>query len=390
LKSRILALKDHLVELRRHFHMYPEIGYDLERTSSFVARYLKDLGLEVKEHVAKTGVVAVLRGAKPGKTILLRADMDALPLQDLKQVSYKSRIDGAMHACGHDGHTAMLLVAAKLLCDVKERLSGNVKFVFQPCEEKFPPGGALPMIEQGVLENPTVDAAFGIHLWTLLPAGTIGIRAGTIMAAADEFHVNITGRGGHGAQPHLCKDPIVISSHLIQMLQTLISRETDPLDSAVITVGKIESGTAFNIIPETAHLEGTVRTLSEQTQKSIQLGMRRIVEGVEKAFDVKCELDYRVGPPPVVNDLEMTKLAQSVAELVVGKENVIEVEPSMGGEDMSFFLKKVPGVFCFVGASNPEKGIDKPHHSPYFDIDEDALLIGTQMHVEIALKFLGG
>lgn len=385
----VLGLKDELVQLRRTFHMYPEIEFELHRTSKLVADYLESIGLEVKRNIARTGVVALLKGNKPGKTLMLRADMDALPLQELNDVPYKSKIDGAMHSCGHDGHTAMLLVAAKVLASRKDRIAGNIKFVFQPSEERFPPGGAIPMIEEGVLENPKVDMAFGIHLWNALPVGTVGLRAGPLLAAADEFKIILKGKGGHGAYPHACRDPIVAASELVLALQTVVSRSVDPLESAVVTVGKLLSGTAFNIIPETAILEGTVRTLNEQIRGVVKRRMERIIRGVCEAHEIDFELDYKDGTAVLINDAELTKMVRKVAEEVVGKENVVEVPPSMGGEDMSFFLQKVPGVFYLVGSANPAKGLDKPHHSPYFDIDEDALLIGTQMHVSLVMKISG-
>ncbi|WP_448517195.1 M20 metallopeptidase family protein [Pseudothermotoga sp.] len=390
IEPEVLKLKDEVVQLRRTFHMYPEIEFDLHRTSQIVADYLESLGLEVKRNVAKTGVVGLLRGGRPGKTIMLRADMDALPLQELNEVPYRSRIDGAMHACGHDGHTAMLLVAAKVLASKQNELCGNVKFVFQPSEERFPPGGALPMIEEGVLENPKVDMAFGIHLWNALPVGTVGVRAGALLAAADEFRIVLKGKGGHGAYPHVCKDPIVVASELVLAMQTLVSRAVDPLESAVVTVGKIHAGTAFNIIPETATLEGTVRTLNEQVRDAIKQRMKQMVRGICDAHGIEFELDYKDGTAVLINDPELTKLVREVAEDVVGKDKVIEVPPSMGGEDMSFFLQKVPGVFYLVGSANPEKGLDKPHHSPYYDIDEDALIVGVQMHVSLVLNLLRG
>ncbi|MCS7174652.1 M20 metallopeptidase family protein [Pseudothermotoga sp.] len=385
----VLGLKDELVQLRRTFHMYPEIEFELHRTSKLVADYLESIGLEVKRNIARTGVVALLKGNKPGKTLMLRADMDALPLQELNDVPYKSKIDGAMHSCGHDGHTAMLLVAAKVLASRKDRIAGNIKFVFQPSEERFPPGGAIPMIEEGVLENPKVDMAFGIHLWNALPVGTVGLRAGPLLAAADEFKIILKGKGGHGAYPHACRDPIVAASELVLAFQTVVSRSVDPLESAVVTVGKLQSGTAFNIIPETAILEGTVRTLNEQIRGVVKKRMERIIRGVCEAHEIDFELDYKDGTAVLINDAELTKMVRKVAEEVVGKENVVEVPPSMGGEDMSFFLQKVPGVFYLVGSANPAKGLDKPHHSPYFDIDEDALLIGTQMHVSLVMKISG-
>ncbi|MEJ5229179.1 MAG: amidohydrolase [Pseudothermotoga sp.] len=387
ISEEVLSLRDELTYLRRDFHMYPEVGFELHRTSRKVQEYLEGIGLHV-QRMAKTGVVALLKGAKPGKTIMLRADMDALTLQELNDVPYRSKIDGMMHACGHDGHTAMLLVAAKILKAHQNELCGNVKFVFQPSEEKFPPGGALPMIEEGVLENPKVDFAFGIHLWTPLECGKIGLRAGALMAAADEFKIVLKGKGGHGALPHQCKDPIIAAAQLIMALQTIVSRKIDPLKNAVVSVGKVESGSAFNIIPEKAIIEGTSRSLDEKVRKTIREQLQKITQGIAAANDIDYEIDHKEGTAVLFNNEGLTDFVRKIAQKIVGAENVIEVPSTMGGEDMSFFLQKVPGVFYLVGASNPSKGIDKPHHSPYFDIDEESLLIGTQMHVEIALEML--
>ncbi|GAB4315310.1 M20 metallopeptidase family protein [Pseudothermotoga elfii] len=390
ISQEVLSYKDELIQLRRDFHMYPEVGFELHRTSQKVAEYLESVGLEVKRNVAQTGVVALLKGAKPGKTIMLRADMDALTLQELNNVPYKSKIDGVMHACGHDGHTAMLLVAAKILKAHQSELSGNVKFVFQPSEEKFPPGGALPMIEEGVLKNPDVDYAFGVHLWSQLDCGKIGIRSGALMAAADEFQIILKGKGGHGAQPHYCKDPVIAAAELVMALQTIVSRKIDPFESVVVTVGKVQAGSAFNIIPETAILQGTVRTLSENSRNLVKESIKRITQGVCMAHELDFEIDHKDGTAVLVNDEKLTDYVRKIAEGIFGKENVVEVPPTMGGEDMSFFLKEVPGVFYFIGASNSQKGLERSHHSPYFDIDEDSLLVGTQMHVSLVLSMLGG
>ncbi len=387
IKEEVAALKDEVINLRREFHRRPELGFDLPETSAKVASYLRSLGLEVKEGVGKSGVVGLLRGNCEGKTILLRADMDALPIEEKNEVSYKSEISGKMHACGHDGHTAMLLVAAKVLSAHRDDFCGNVKFVFQPSEEQLP-GGAIEMIKDGVMENPHVDAAFGIHLWTPLKAGQIGIREGAMMAAPDVFEITLTGKGGHGAYPHSAVDPVVAASYLVSALQTIVSRETDPLDTMVITVGKLSAGDTFNVIPETAVLYGTVRTLKEETHKTAKEKVERITSGISSAFRVKYSLKYDYGYPILKNDPEMVSLVKEAGEEIVGKDNIIEVAPSMGGEDMAYFLQRAKGAFCFLGASNEEKGITAPHHSPYFDIDEDVLPIGVELHARVALEFL--
>ncbi len=387
ISPEVLAYKKELIDLRREFHMYPEVGFELYRTSQKVQEYLEDLGLEIKR-IAKTGVVGLLKGSRPGKTIMLRADMDALNLQELNDVPYRSRVDGFMHGCGHDGHTAMLLVAAKILKSHQDKLCGNVKFVFQPSEEKFPPGGAIPMIQEGVLEDPHVDYAFGIHLWNSLECGQIGLRPGAMMAAADEFRITLKGKGGHGALPHQCKDPIVGAAQLILALQTVVSRKIDPLQNAVLSIGKVQSGSAFNIIPEYATIEGTTRSLDETVRQTIKQEIQRITHGVAIANDLDFEIEHKQGTAVLQNDESLSEIVIEVAKEVVGEGNVILVPPTMGGEDMSFFLQKVPGVFYLVGSANTERAINKPHHSPYFDIDEQSLLVGVQMHVELVLRFL--
>lgn len=387
ISPEVLAYKKELIDLRREFHMYPEVGFELYRTSQKVQEYLEDLGLEIKR-IAKTGVVGLLKGSKPGRTVMLRADMDALNLQELNDVPYRSRVDGFMHGCGHDGHTAMLLVAAKILKNHRDKLCGNVKFVFQPSEEKFPPGGAIPMIQEGVLEDPHVDYAFGIHLWNSLECGQIGLRPGAMMAAADEFRITLKGKGGHGALPHQCKDPIVGAAQLILALQTVVSRKIDPLQNAVLSIGKVQSGSAFNIIPEYATIEGTTRSLDETVRQTIKQEIQRITHGVAIANDLDFEIEHKEGTAVLQNDESLSEIVIEVAKEVVGEGNVILVPPTMGGEDMSFFLQKVPGVFYLVGSANTKRGINKPHHSPYFDIDEESLLIGVQMHVELILRFL--
>lgn len=395
IKKEVLNLKDEVIRLRRDFHQHPEIYFQEVRTAKIVENYLKDLGLEVKTNIAKTGVVGLLKGNGENKfnennkceTVLLRADMDALPIQELNNVPYKSKIDGVMHACGHDGHTAMLLVAAKVLSKYKNQLNGNVKFLFQPSEEKSP-GGAIKMIEEGVLKNPEVNKAFGIHLASIFPINTIGIKKGIMTAEADEFTITVKGKGGHGAYPHTAIDPVVIASHVVIGLQSIVSRELDPLDSAVITVGKLLSGDVFNVIPEYAEIIGTVRTLKKEIAKTMPERIERIAKNISKAYRGSANLNYTFGYPPLVNNEKETERVINIAKKVVGADHVFECPVSMGGEDMSYFLEKVPGAFYWVGAMNKEKGIDKPHHNPYFNIDEDSLPTGVEMHVRLILDLL--
>ena len=376
-----------MVTLRRDFHMHPELGFQEVRTSSIVGDYLESLGLQVERGVGKTGVVGLLKGREEGKTLMLRTDIDAVPVQEMNDVSYRSQTDGVMHACGHDGHTAMLLIAAKVLAKHKEEIKGNIKFVFQPCEETMP-GGAKAMLDGGVLENPRVEAAFGIHLVSFLPTGMVGVRAGAEMAAGDRFAISIIGKGGHAAIPHLSIDPVVTSSYVIQALQTIASREVDPLDAIVLTVGTIEGGTAFNVIPQEVRITGTVRTLSEGLHEEIPDKVERIVKGVCEAFRTQYKIDYQAGVPLLQNDPDKVELVKSVAKEVVGDSHLCDYQ-GMGYDDMSYFLQEVPGAYYMIGSSNKDKGTDYPHHNPLFNIDEDSLPIGVEMHVRIAQAFLG-
>jgi|SRR5450756_2289442 len=384
--EEVKTLEQELIGLRRDFHSHPELAFEEKRTSAIVQKYLKDIGLEVST-IAQTGVVGLLRGGQQGKTVLLRADIDALPIEEMNDCSYKSTNKGVMHACGHDGHTAMLLVAAKILARHKGELKGNVKFAFQPSEEQFP-GGAVKMIEEGVLENPHVERAFGLHLGNFFPKGTIDIRKGVLMAEPDSFAINIKGKGGHGAYPQLSIDPVLIASHTVIALQSIVSREIDPLDSVVVTIGKMSSGDVFNVIPETAHLEGTVRTLRKEVAQSMPTRMERIVTNVARAFGGEATLDYDFGYPPVFNDPECTDFVKDIAGSVVGAESVLEAPISMGGDDMAYFLDHVKGAYYFLGSMNEEKGLNKPNHSAYFDFDEDVLRLGVEMHVRIAMNAL--
>ncbi len=375
---------------RRYLHQHPELGMHETATAQFVATRLTELGIPMTTGVAKTGVVGLLVGGQPGKTILLRADMDALPIDELNDVPYKSQHPGVMHACGHDAHTAMLLSVAALLKTRQAALHGTVKFVFQPSEE-LPPGGAKPMIEAGVLENPHVDAAFGIHIGQDLPVGTVGVCAGPNNAASDGFIATIKGVGGHAARPHGCVDPIVVAAQAITALQSLVSREVNPLRQAVITVGSLHAGTVSNIIPEEAVMKATVRTFDEEVRQNLAERIPALISGIATAMRAEATVQYRFGYPTLINEPEMTDLVRAVAEEIVGPENVIEREPGMGGEDMAYFLQQVPGCFFRVGSRNPDLGLIYGHHHPRFDIDdEQALPIGVAMLTTVALRFLNG
>ncbi len=380
-------LKDEMIRLRRDFHKHPELAFKEKWTANTIANYLFDLGLKVQTGVAKTGVVGLLEGRNPGKTVLLRADMDALPLQEDNDVPYRSQNDKVMHACGHDGHMAILLIVAKILAYRRGELTGQIKFVFQPGEEGF--AGARLMIEQGVLQNPTVDTAFGLHLNTGIPVGSLALRACNMMACMDSFTITIRGKGGHAASPEGGVDAILMSAQLISVLQSLISKEVSPVTPLVLHVGTIQGGSAFNIIAEQVELKGTVRIHDNELRNSIPERINRVAKGVTEALRGSHELDYQFGYPPVVNDSAMVDLVKDVGVQVVGAEQVIEISPVMMSDDMGFFLEEVPGCYFFVGAGNAEKGFNQPHHNPRFDFDEEALVVGARVMSRIALACLG-
>lgn len=385
LEKRVDKIFPELVRWRRHFHAYPELSYHEEKTSQKIANYLRELGLDVKQNIGGYGVVADLHGVKEGRTVALRADMDALPIQDEKECEYRSRIPGVMHACGHDGHMAILLGVATLLTEMREQLQGNVRFLFQPAEE-LPPGGAQAMIRDGALDG--VDAIFGIHLWSHFPVGRIGIREGELMAASDAFEIEIRGKGGHGGIPQDTIDTVTISAYLITQLQTVISRKLNPLKPGVLTVGMIEGGHAFNIIAEKTRMKGTVRSFDEETRELIEKQMKQVIQHTCQMHGADFGFDYIRGYPSLVNHPQETALMKKVAQNLVGEEGVFEMEPIMGGEDFAYYLRNIPGAFCFVGAGNSEKGINAPHHHPLFDIDENALKIGVQLLVQTACNYL--
>ena len=362
-----------LVELRRTLHAVPELSLQEHGTADLIEGWLRALGLKPKR-VAKTGMTAMVKGAKRGPTILARADIDALPVTEATGLAFGSKNVGAMHACGHDFHTAGLVeVARRLVARPPER--GSVKLLFQPGEEGA--GGMQLCLDGGVLKRPDVSAAVGVHVWQNERVGRIGLVRGACMASVDDFEVRIVGRGGHAAMPHKSVDPVVVAAHVVTALQTIVSRGVNPIDTAVVTVGSLQAGTAFNVIPPHATLRGTVRTFSEPVRKAIARRFKALVRDVCKALGAKAEIEYRHFLPATVNDLEMVDRAWSVAEGVVGKRNVVAAEPSMGGEDMSLALQAVPGVFAFIGGDNGSKRTSFPHHHPNFDIDERALAIGA-------------
>ncbi len=386
--SRLVSERSReVVELRRDFHRHPELGTQEFRTAERVAGYLQACGLEV-HRVTGTGVVGLLRGARPGPTLLLRADLDALPIQEENDVPYRSVHDGVMHACGHDAHTATLLVAARILSGLKGRLAGNVKFVFEPNEEHV---GALAMIESGVMNHPRVDACMALHYWTPLRTGQLGITEGPVMAGMEHFELIVKGRGGHTATPQTAIDPILAAAAVVLAVQSIQTREVDVLrEPTVIMFGTIAGGTASNIIPDTVTLSGTMRyffTGEAQSQDHPKRRLERVVSRTCAAHRAGHELSFLYGHPTLVNHAGMVALARSVASTELSPAPEIVSFSTLAGEDFSEFASRAPGVFCFVGAGNPEKGTDFPHHHPRFDLDEDALPVGVELLVRSALRF---
>ncbi len=374
-----------MIAWRRHFHQHPETGFQEHETGQYIVEQLHGLDAEITHPVAPTGVVALLRNGN-GPCLALRADMDALPIQETNDVPYKSVNDGAMHACGHDAHMAILLGAATALDHLRDQWSGTIKLIFQPGEEGF--AGAKHMVEAGVLNNPTVDAIFGLHVWNYQQFGTMGVKPGPILAAADEFEITVRGKGGHGAVPQLAVDSIQVAAQLIVALQTIISRNLDPLESGVVSICQIQGGNAFNILPEEVTLKGTARAMREADRLMIKRRLSEICQGVAETFNADINCDYHDSYPPTVNDPEMTQVAVQAAREVIG-DGPIQPYMTMGGEDFAFFLREVPGCFFFVGSARPEHEVNPaPHHCSHFDIDERALAVGGSMLLNIALQFL--
>ncbi len=386
IKKRIGELNSELLELRRDFHKHPELGFEEHRTAGVVEKYLKSLGL-YPQRMTKTGVVALLEGSNPQPVLMLRADMDALPVEEENEVAYKSNNKGIMHACGHDAHMAMLLVAAKILSENKDKIPGTIKFVFQPNEEI---AGAVHMIADGILENPAVDAVMGIHIWTPVASGKIAITAGPVMAGLDVFKVTIHGKGGHTGVPEDAVDPVIAAANVIQTVQVIQTREISNLRSTVIMFGKIAGGTKSNIIPDKVQLEGTIRFLypagpdseEQPTERFI-----RIVEQICKTHRCTCDIDIIHENIPLINHDEMVKIARESAAEVFSDQKCLIDNQSIASEDFSEFSSRVPGVFIFLGTGNEEKGSHISHHNPCFNIDEDTMPAGVEMHVKGAFNF---
>jgi len=386
IRSLAQSLAQETIETRRDFHRHPEIAFEEVRTSKIIADRLRKLGLEPKTGIGKTGVMAILDSGKPGKTVLARADIDALPVQEETEHEYRSTVDGKMHACGHDGHTAILLSVAKILVEQKGNFSGKVVFVFQPAEEGG--GGAQAMIEDGALDGLEIDHSIGLHLGSMMPTGTVALRCGPAMASADKFEITVTGKGGHAAMPQHSIDPVLISANIIVALQSLISRELDPTDQAVITVTSIHGGTAFNIIPDNVKLMGTVRTFNEDTRQYLAKRIGELSAGIAKSMNGEAELDFMFGTPTVINNEKMTEVLKNAFERDLAEGQVIVPPQIMGGDDMSHWLNAADGCYFFVGAGNESKGTTYPHHHPKFDIDEDAIPLAVELLSKGILEFL--
>ena len=376
--------KDYIIEKRRYFHMNPEPSFNEYNTSKVIQEELKKLGIPF-EIVAKTGIIATIKGKNPGKTVLLRADMDALEVYEKNDVSYKSQKDGLMHACGHDGHIAMLLGAAHVLNDVKNDFSGEVKLLFQPAEETAQ--GAKAVIEESKITN-SIDAAFAIHLWQGVPVGKISLESGARMAAADLFSIKVKGKSGHGSMPHETIDAVVVASAIVMNLQHLVSRNTNPLDTLVVTVGKLVAGTRHNIIAGEALLEGTIRSFSDEVWKKVPEQLERVVKNTAAAYDASVEINLTRATPPLVNNQDISNILKNSAVKLYGEEVVTKYEKTPGGEDFAYFTQVVPGALAFVGIRNDAKGINSPHHSETFNMDEEALEMGANLYAQFAIDFL--
>ena len=384
IRKEIKNISKDIYSYRRDFHQYPELSFNEYRTAETISKYLDSFGINHRTNIGKTGIVGEINFGD-GPTIALRADMDALPIQETGNLPYKSKNDGIMHACGHDGHMAILLGVASVLSQSRVIKKGKVRFIFQPAEEGG--GGARYMIEDGCLDD--VDEIYGLHLWNYQPLGEVGVKSGPIMAAADMFDITIRGKGGHGATPQGTIDSVVVASHLVTMLQTIVSRNTNPLENTVVTIGKIKGGQNFNVIADKVELSGTTRAYTEQNREMIKNRMKSIIEGVSKAFNAEIVLNYKEGYPPTINHDAPTKHIMDAASNIVG-EGAGFPYLSMGGEDFSYYLQNKPGCFFFVGSAPNKKDIlSTPHHCSHFNIDERSLLVGASVYLNLVENILG-
>ncbi len=379
-------LREDVIKWRRHLHENPELSFEEEKTAQFVYDTLESFGNLELSRPTKTSVMARLIGPNPGKTLALRADMDALPIHEENTFEFASQVPGVMHACGHDGHTAMLLGAAKILSGLKDQIKGEVRFFFQHAEELFP-GGAEEMVQAGVMDG--VDLVIGTHLWSPLELGKIGVVYGPMMAAPDTFWLTVNGKGGHAALPHQTVDSIAVAAQVVTNLQHIVSRNTDPLDNLVLSVTQFVGGTTHNVIPGSVDICGTVRSFDADLRKTIPEKMERVIKGITEAHEATYDFKYEFGYRPVINNEEVTAVIEETVREVFGEEALDLMKPNMGGEDFSAYMEKAPGCFFYVGAGNEEKGITYPHHHARFTVDEDALEIGVKTFLHAVFKFLG-
>ena len=391
-KEKIQELSSNIfndvVANRRHLHSHPELSFHEVETSAFVAKKLEDMGLEY-HRMAENGLVALIKGDKPSdKVVALRADMDALPITEANEVSYKSQNTGVMHACGHDAHTSSLLGTAKILTELKSQFAGTVKLIFQPAEEKLP-GGASLMIKEGVLENPKPQAVIGQHVMPLIDAGKVGFRAGKYMASTDELYVPVKGKGGHGAQPQQNIDPVIITAHILTALQTIISRYNDPKSPSVLSFGKVIANGATNVIPNEVYLEGTFRTMDEAWRNDAHKKMKKMAEGIAESFGGSCDFNIMRGYPFLINEEKLTAATRAHAEDYLGKENVLDLDIWMAAEDFAYYSQVADSCFYRLGTRNESRGITSSVHTPTFDVEEDAFKVSTGLMAYLALKQLG-
>ena len=385
-KQEVIELKEELVAVRRDFHMHPELAFEEHRTAKILADRLKKLGFQVQTGVAKTGVVGILECGQPGKTLMLRADMDALPIQEIEGRTYGSTYPGKMHACGHDGHTAVSLVIADILAKHKNQLKGRVKIVFQPAEE-IVAGGKL-MLEEGVMENPTPDRIIGFHTFPSLPRGKIGVRDGAMWAGVEELCIAVKGTGGHGGTPHVTADPIVAGSNIILSLENILARELSPFNPAALTMGVFSAGTRFNVIPDSIEIRGSSRTFTEETREFVRRRVEEISQLIAQAYRCSAKVSVERSAPAVWNNAEVANAVREAAAKVVGPDNVVDPGQSTVGDDVSVFLNEAPGCYFLLGVGNAEKGAGAPLHSPEYDLDEDALPIALETMSRAAIDFL--
>lgn len=384
LKASVKKYEEEMIAFRRDLHQHPELQWEEFRTTQKVADEMDKLGIPYRKTVP-TGLIAELVGGNPGKTVALRADMDALPVQELNEgLAYKSLEDGKMHACGHDAHTAMLVTAAKALKEIQSDIKGTIRFIFQPSEENAK--GAKAMVEQGAVEG--VDNVFGIHIWSQMPSGKVSCVVGSSFASADIFTIDFTGRGGHGAMPDACIDATMVASAFVMNVQAIVSRETHPLDPVVVTIGRMDVGTRFNVIAENARLEGTVRCFSIETRERVKKAIQRYAEHTALTYGATAAVDYQYGTLPVVNDEKDALFAQKIIQDSFGEDALLQEPPTTGGEDFSYFTEYTPGCFALVGCGNPDKDTEWAHHHGKFNVDEDAMKMGAEMYAQYAYNYL--